>query len=177
MIQLCVAVLCLAAPFAAAQSWPAKPIRIIVPHQVGGQADPAARMVNQYLTPVLGQTFIVDNRPGAAGMIGAEACAKAAADGYTLCVTNTNVIIVNPLVYPKLPYDPPRDYAPVIQFGYLDSAVVVNASLPVNSMQELIALARAKPDSINWASFGEGSPGHLYAAWYRSNGVPFFYVP
>lgn len=130
-----------------AQSYPAKAVRIIVPHPPGSVVDIPVRGAAQAWSQALGQPFVVDNRTGAEGIIGAEACAKGAPDGYTLCGTDSLVISLNPVTRSKLPYDPRRDFTPVVQLGFLASSVVVSPSMPVKSMEELMALARAKPVS------------------------------
>jgi tripartite-type tricarboxylate transporter receptor subunit TctC len=107
-----------------------------------------------------------------------EACAKAAPDGYTLCGVHNTPISINPFVYAKLPYDPPRDFAPVIQIGVVNTALAINASMPVNSLRQLIDYAKSKPGALNWASWGSGSPSHLYLSWLQSEaGVSFTHVP
>jgi len=161
-----------------AQVYPSKPVKIIVPGAVGTPPDATARAFSPGLSRALGQPMIVENRLGANGIIGMEACAKSAPDGYTLCMPQGAAISVNPFVYAKLPYDPPRDLAPVIQAGVINAAIVVSATLPVNSMRELIELARSKPGALNWASWGKGSFSHLYWAWMQSStGTSFTHVP
>jgi tripartite-type tricarboxylate transporter receptor subunit TctC len=160
-----------------AQSWPAKPIRIIVPFQVVGASGTPARGLAEFLPQVLGQPIVVENRPGSNGVIGMELCAKSAPDGYTFCVTNASTISSNPFIYAKLPYDPPRDFTPIVQIGRISSGFVVHPSLQVSSIKELFDLARAKPGSIAWASSGFGSSGHLYFEYFKSIGVPFYHVP
>jgi tripartite-type tricarboxylate transporter receptor subunit TctC len=161
-----------------AQGYPSRPIRIIVPGAVGTPPDVTARAFSPSLGRTLGQPMIVENRLGANGIIGMETCARAAPDGYTLCMPQGAAISINPYVYPKLPYDPPRDLAPVIQVGVINAAIVVSAALPVSSMRELIELAKSKPGALNWASWGKGSFSHLYWAWVQSTtGTSFTHVP
>jgi tripartite-type tricarboxylate transporter receptor subunit TctC len=154
-----VAALVIGAP-AFAQAYPNKPIRIIVPYTPGGPTDIAARVVGQKLGENLGQPVIVENKPGAGGNIGAELVAKAPADGYTLLLVTTGHTI-NPSLYPKLGYDLKKDLVPVSQLTSGPMVVAVNPGLGVNSIQELIALAKAKPGTIYFASAGNGSSTHL----------------
>jgi tripartite-type tricarboxylate transporter receptor subunit TctC len=161
-----------------AQNYPTKPVRIIEPHQAGSVIDNVTRGVAQALTQGLGQPFVIENRFGAEGMIGAEACAKAAPDGYSLCVTDSLVVSLNPVIRTKLTYDPPREFAPVVHIGFLSSAVVAHPSLPVNSMVELIALAKSKPGAITWGSWGLTSLSTIYIEWLKNaKGISFYNVP
>ena len=148
-----------AAPFAQAQQWPQKPIRIIVPFAPGGGADYMGRIVSQILAAPLGQSIVVDNRPGAAGIIGVEMALKAPADGHTLLVVSTSYG-VNPALY-KLSYDPVKDIQPIAELSRGPYIVSVHPSLPVKNVKELVALARAKPGSLNYASSGLGGNVHL----------------
>jgi len=161
-----------------AQSYPVKAVRIIVPHPPGSVVDIPVRGSAQAWSQALGQPFVVDNRAGAEGIIGAEACAKGAPDGYTLCGTDSLVISLNPVTRSKLPYDPRRDFTPVVQLGFLTSSVVVSPSMPVKSMEELMALARAKPGEVSWGSWGVISLSNIYIEWLRqSKGITFLNVP
>ena len=170
------AALVLAYP-AQAQNYPTRPVRMIVPFSPGGAADVPGRMLMQKLTEALGQQVVVDNRPGAGGTIGADLAAKAAGDGYTLLmISNTHVISAS--LYKKLPYDSLNDFAPVLQFGDAPNVLVVHPSLPVKSVRELVALAKAKPGSIDFASSGNGSSQHLFAALFTSlAGVKMTHIP
>jgi len=170
------AALVLAYP-AQAQNYPTRPVRMIVPFSPGGAADVPGRMLMQKLTEALGQQVVVDNRPGAGGTIGADLAAKAAADGYTLLmISNTHVISAS--LYKKLPYDSLKDFAPVLQFGDAPNVLVVHPELPVKSVSELVALAKAKPGSIDFASSGNGSSQHLFAALFTSlAGVKMTHIP
>lgn len=176
----CIAALALAMALpslAQAQNYPNRPIRMVLPFSPGGAADTPGRMLMHKLSQVLGQQVFVDNRPGAGGTIGAEAVAKAAPDGYTLMtISNTHVISAN--LYKKLSYDAVADFTPVLQFGDAPNVLVVHPSLPVKSVQELIALAKAKPGSINYVSSGNGSSQHLFAALFTSlAGINMFHIP
>lgn len=148
-----------AASASAQQSYPIKPIRFITPYAPGGSTTVMARLVGQKLTERWGQPVIVENRPGGNTIIGTEAAAKAAPDGYTiLLVASTHVILAN---LTATPYDPIKDFAPVATLGVSPQALVLNASVPANTVQELIALAKSKPGQLNFASSGAGGPTHL----------------
>lgn len=165
-------------PGANAQSYPIKPVRIIEPHPAGSVIDTPTRGVAQSLSQALGQPFVVENRVGAEGMIGAEACARAAPDGYSLCATDSLVILVNPVVRAKLPYDPQRDFTPVVLFGFLTSVVVVHPSVPAKTMADLLNHAKSKPGTVTWGSWGLTSLAHLYIEWLKNaKGIAFLNVP
>ena len=136
------------------------------------------RGIAQSLAQILGKPFVVENRVGADGIIGAEACAKAAADGYTLCSTTSSVITLNPIVRFQLPYDPPGDFAPVAYYGASNSVVLIHPSLKVNSVKELVELAKAKPESITWGSMASTGTGSVISAWFKNSlGAPFIQIP
>lgn len=145
---------------AAAQNWPARPVRMIVPYSPGGGIDTVARTLAQKLTEQLGATFVVENRPGAAGVLGAEIVAKAAPDGYTLLASSTEFAI-NPAVRPKLPYDPFKDFAHVSQLASVQFILAGHPSVPVKTVRELVALAKARPGQITFGSSGTGGGPHL----------------
>lgn len=145
---------------AAAQAFPSKPIKIVVPYTPGGPTDIPARLVGQKLAELLGQPVIIENKPGAGGNIGADAVAKASADGYTLLLVTTGHAI-NPALYPKLTYDLTMDLVAVSQLTSSPMVVVVNTSLGANSIKDLIGLAKAKPGTLNFASAGNGASTHL----------------
>lgn len=162
----------------AQQPYPSRPINIIVPFPPGGVVDNAARFVAQSLSPSWGQSIVVENRAGANGNIGVEACTKAEADGYTVCFPAGVIISLNPFAYAKLPFNPQRDLQPVVHVGVLDTSVGVNIGTPVNSVKELVEMARAKPGALNWGSLGVGSSSHLYMEWLQAKtGVKFTHVP
>jgi tripartite-type tricarboxylate transporter receptor subunit TctC len=146
--------------FAAAQSYPGKPVRMLVPFPPGGGTDYTARLISQKLTEIWGQQVIVDNRPGASTTIASEIVAKAPADGYTLIMGSTNHTI-NPSLYPRIPYDTIKDFAPVTVAVTASYVLVVHPSLPAKTVKELIALARARPAEINYASSGSSGPQHI----------------
>jgi tripartite-type tricarboxylate transporter receptor subunit TctC len=143
-----------------AQQYPAKPIRIIVPFPPGGGNDIVARTINIKLPALLGQNLIIDNRPGAGGNLGAELAAKAPADGYNIFIAN-NSLTTNLSLYAKLPYDPFRDFAPIIMGATSPNMIVVHPALPARNVKELIALAKAKPGEMTFATPGPGTPTHL----------------
>jgi tripartite-type tricarboxylate transporter receptor subunit TctC len=160
-----------------AQGYPVKPIRIVVPAPPGGGTDILSRTLAQKLGERLGQQVIVDNRPGASGMIGTDVVAKAAPDGYTLLMAYTSHVI-NPGLQPKIPYDTLNDFAPVSMVGVIPSVLVLHPSVPVRSVKELIALAKAKPGALNYASAGSGSATHLSGVLFGSMaGVNIVHVP
>jgi tripartite-type tricarboxylate transporter receptor subunit TctC len=158
--------ICLLASFCvssnvSAQSYPVRPIRLIVADAVGGAPDQLARLLAQKLTDGLGQQVIVDNRPGAAGVLGADIAANAPNDGYTLLLTTTSIYAILPNLKKHLPYDPARDFVPISRLATASNVLVVNASLAAKSVAELVQLAKRKPGAINYASAGVGSPAHL----------------
>lgn len=163
---------------AAAQSYPAKPVRIINPFSPGGSLDLVARILAKSMSGDLGQQVIVENRPGAGGTIGVEAVAKSPPDGYTLLVIQSSITI-NPSLQPKIPYDPVRDLEPISKMASYMFFLVAHPSLPVRSVKQLIALAKANPGQVNYASVGMGSGTHLaaelfdYQAGVRMTHIPY----
>ena len=150
------------APVAAqAQSYPARPVRLIVADAAGGAPDQLARLLAQALSEQLGQQMIVDNRPGAAGALGADIAAKAPPDGYNLLLTTTTIYAILPSLKKSLPYDPVKDFVPISRIATSSNVLVVNVSLPAHSVAELVQLAKSKPGALNYASAGLGSPAHL----------------
>ena len=152
---------------AAAQVFPAKPLRLIVPFPPGGGNDILARAVGQRLAQIIGQQIIVDNRGGAGGLIGAELAAKAAPDGYTIFLASIGNLAFSPALHAKLPYDPVRDFAPVTLLATSAFILVVNPSVAAKSVKELVALAKAKPGTLNYASAGQGSSLHMTAEIFK----------
>src|ERR1051325_3710707 len=146
---------------AAAQAYPAKPIRLMVPFPPGGSTDIVARIVAQKLSSQLGQPIVIENRGGAGGTLGAAAVAKAAPDGYSLLVGSTSTHVVAPSVYAKLDYDPIRDFAPISLMAVSPYLLAVNPSVPAKTLKELVELMKAKPGQLNYASAGIGSTTHL----------------
>ena len=162
---------------ARAQSYPTRPVRIIVGLAAGGSTDIVARLIGQWLSERLGQSFVVENRPGAGGNIGAEAVAKAAPDGYTLLAVSPGVAI-NTALYPKLNFDFLRDIAPVAGILQVSNILVATTSLPVRTGPELIAYAKANPDKISYGSAGVGSSNHLSGELFKMmTGVKIVHVP
>ena len=151
-----------------AQSYPSKPIRLVLPYPPGGGTDVIARPLAQKLTEQLGQQVIVDNRGGAGGNIGMEFVAKSPADGYTLLFALTAQYAVNLSLYPKLPYDPVRDYAPISLLANAPYLLVVHPTLPAKSVAELVALVKARPGQLSYSSSGNGSGAHLAGEMLRS---------
>ncbi len=145
----------------AGQAWPAKPIRFVVPYAAGGPLDIMARAIGQKLSESMGQPVVVDNKPGAGGNIGADIVAKSAPDGYTIVMGAVATHAINPTLYPAIAYDPVRDFTPVAMVAVVPNVLVVHPALPVKSVQELIALARARPSYLNFGSGSTGSTGHL----------------
>lgn len=163
---------------AAAQPYPSRPVRIILPQAAGGAVDVAARPIAQKLTETWGQQVIVDNRPGANGIIGIEAVAKSKPDGYTLGAAFTSSLTINPHVYRSLPYDTFRDFVPVTQVVTNTITLVVNPYLPVRTAKELVALGRSRPGDLIYASAGVGNMTHLAAELMRiETGLNMVHVP
>ena len=161
---------CLMPAAAAAQgtSYPTKPVTIIVPAAPGGVTDALGRMLAQRFIDAWGQQTIVENKPGANNQIAAEYVTKAAPDGYTLLITPEVTFVVNPSLYAKLPYDPVKGFTPITGLVTINQALIVNPALPVESVKELIALARQKPGELNYGTFGAGSSGHLNMELFQS---------
>ncbi len=163
---------------AGAQTYPAKPIRLIVGSSPGGPIDFSARLAAQILTAALGQSVVVDNRTGASGTIGTDYVAKAAPDGYTLLMGSAATLCITPNLYPNIPYNTLRDFAPVSTVAAVSYVLVVHPSLPVKSVQEFIALAKARPGQLRFGSAGSGSVTHLAVELFKSMaGVELVHVP
>ena len=162
---------------AAAQTWPSKPVRMVAPFAPGGPVDLTARILGQKLGETFGQQFVVDNRTGASGMIGAEQVAKSAPDGHTLLVSASIHVIV-PSLYSKMNYDAIRDFAPVSVVSTSPLVLVVTPSLPVKNVKEFVALARSRPDELSFGSSGSGSSTHLTAELLKSvTGTRMRHIP
>lgn len=158
--------------------FPNRPLRLVVPFPPGGSTDTLARLIAQRLGDSLGQPVVIDNKPGAGGNIGMDAGAKAAPDGYTLFLSSTSTIAVNPTLYAKLPFDPEKDVAPVILLSYVPNILVVNSSFPAANVAELIAVLKANPGKYNFASPGSGNSSHLAAELFKSAaGVSMTHIP
>ena len=172
------AMLGLSGGLAWSQSYPARPVRIIVPFPAGGGADIFARLIGRKLGENLGQSFVVDNRAGASGIIGCEAVARSAPDGYTLLMGTTGTHTTNPAVFSKLPYDSIKDFAPVSLVAESPFVLLVHPSLPVKNVKELIQLAKSRPGELNYASSGLGSSSHLGFELFNSMaGIKAMHVP
>jgi tripartite-type tricarboxylate transporter receptor subunit TctC len=168
----------LLATTAAAQEYPSRPVRFIVPFAAGGGGDLIVREVAQRLTARLGQSVVVDNRTGAAGSLGTELAARAPADGHTILMANIAPMAINTAVYKKLAYDPVKDFAPITLLASFPNVLVVHPAVPARSLSELIALARAQPGQLACATSGAGSTTHLSAEFFRAKAkIDFIHVP
>ncbi|HWI14284.1 MAG TPA: tripartite tricarboxylate transporter substrate binding protein, partial [Burkholderiales bacterium] len=176
-VFLAVAAFALAMP-AAAQSYPTKPVRIIVPFAPGGGTDLIGRLLAQKLTVALGQQFVVDNRGGAGGRIGTEMVAKAAPDGYTLLLAGSSVMVTAPALYSRLPFDMPKSFAPIALLATTAYALVVHPSVPARSVRELVTLAKSRRGGLTYASSGSGGAAHLAGELLASvTRAPLIHVP
>ena len=177
-VVLATAAAACAAAVCNAQTYPVKPVRIIVPFPPGGGADLTARAISPRLTAALGQSVIVDNRPGADGQIGATQVAKGPADGYTLLVGTTGPMVISPALESKMPYDTLRDFAPITQLITQPIALVIHPSLPVSTVSQFVTFAKARPGQLNYGSAGSGNGTHLAAEIFASlTGVKMLHVP
>lgn len=176
---LAFAFLSICAPFSGAQTYPARTVRVVIPYPPGGGAEAAARLLTIHLTQQLGQSFVIDPKPGGNTLIGTEAVAKAPADGYTLLFTGGSTMSVQPFVFAgKLPYDPFNDFAPVSMVSRFPFFVVVPASLGAKSLAEFVAIAKAKPGQVAYASNGTGALAHLGTEMLsRGTGIEMLHVP
>src|SRR3984893_8678118 len=164
--------------FAAAQNYPAKPIKLVVPFAPGGPADVIGRIIGQQLNIILGQSLVIENRGGAGGTIGARFAAMAEPDGYTLMFANTSTLSINPAVYRHLDYDPAKAFAPVAQIGTTSNILVVNPALPVKSIPELIAYGKANPGKLAYSTPGVGTPPHMIGELIKlGTGLDITHVP
>ena len=176
MILCAIALLAIALQ-AHAQSYPTRPIRIVVPFGPGGFTDVAARILQKELAPAIGQPIVIENKPGAGSTIGTTDVARSAPDGYSLVMISTTHVI-SPHLYKQMPYDPIKDFTPVMKLAEGPYVLVVHPSLPVKNVADLIALAKAKPNSIDYASSGNGSAQHLVGALFVTMaGAPLSHVP
>ncbi|MGZ5094944.1 MAG: Bug family tripartite tricarboxylate transporter substrate binding protein [Burkholderiales bacterium] len=162
-----VAALTLCTTQALAQTYPAKPVRMVVPFPAGGTPDILGRILAQKLTATVGQPVLIDNRGGAAGNIGVESVARSAPDGYTLVIGNSGTFAVNPSLYAKLPFNPTKDFTPVTPIAMVPNLLVVHPSLPVKSVKELVAIAKARPGEINYGSAGVGSVPYMAVEYFK----------
>ncbi|MFM9969579.1 MAG: Bug family tripartite tricarboxylate transporter substrate binding protein [Burkholderiales bacterium] len=161
-----------------AASYPLKPVRVVAPYAPGGQSDTIMRAIAQKLSERWGQPVVVENRAGANGLIGAEHIARSAPDGYSLLVAEGSLVTVHPSLYEKLPYDPLKDFAPITRLTSYKTVLVVHPTIPARNLAEFVALAKAKPGSLNFGSFGIGSGGHLNMEALKLHlGVDIVHVP
>ncbi|MEO6293173.1 MAG: tripartite tricarboxylate transporter substrate binding protein [Burkholderiaceae bacterium] len=168
----------LASPHVHAQGYPDRPLRLITPYAAGGSADALARGVAEQMRKALGQPVVVDNKPGANTAVGAQLTAAAAPDGYTLLICTGSTVVTNPLLYPKLSYNPERDLAPVARIAVSPLVVSVNRALPVQTFADLIRLAKAQPGKLNYASTGTGSVLHLASLFLEAQaGLDMTHIP
>ena len=168
----------LATALAPAQTFPVRPIRLICPQAAGGPADIFSRLVADQLSQTIGQPVVVENKTGAATMIGAEQVARAPADGYTLLMASVTTLAINPSLFPKIAYDPQKDFAPITVVTSVPMFLMVNIDLPVKSVQELIALAKTRPGKLNYPSPGAGTSPHLTTALFATLvGIDVVHVP
>jgi tripartite-type tricarboxylate transporter receptor subunit TctC len=176
-LNLAFALICFSSA-ALANDYPSKPIRLIVPAAPGGGADFLARIVGTKLSESMGQSVVIDNRAGASGTIAADATAKAAGDGHTVLMGQSTSIVIAPQLYQKLGYDTLRDLKPVTLVAEVPNVMVVHPSVPANTVKELIALAKAKPEFLNFGSSGNGAPSHLAGEMFKTaTGVRLTHVP
>ncbi len=164
---------CVAAPYASAQAWPSKPIRIVVNFPPGGAADVIARAVAPGLGEALGQQVVIENRPGAGGNIGADVVAKSPADGYTLLMSSGGTVSINPHIYQKMSYDPVKDLQPVAAAARVLVFLVVRPELPIRSVGEFVSYARTNPGKLSFGSPGNGSSPHLAAEMFKRDTKTF----
>lgn len=165
-------------PAATAADWPTRPVRLIVPFTPGGSTDILGREIAQKLQQALGQPFVVENRPGAGGSIGATAVANSAPDGYTLLMGHIGTLAINPSLYPKLSYDPLTSFSPVALVARVPNVLVVNPAVPAKSVQELVALAKARPGALRYASGGNGSAAHIAMEYFKlRTGTDIGHIP
>ncbi|HEX4763702.1 MAG TPA: tripartite tricarboxylate transporter substrate binding protein [Usitatibacter sp.] len=172
------AVLAAAPTLAAAQAWPAKPIKFVVPYPPGGTSDILARAVGQKLQEKWGQPVVVENKPGATGNIGADYVAKSPPDGYTMLLADIGSLAIAPSVVHGLPFEPVKDFTPIVMVAYSPHLLVVHPSVPAKDAKELIALAKAKPDSLNFAVSGLGGANHLAGIEFEQRAkIKWSYIP
>ncbi len=178
MKRIAAVFLALAATGALAQTYPAKPIRIVVPYAAGGTSDILARQIGPKLTDAWGQPVIVENKPGANGNVGADFVAKSPPDGYTLLLTDLGGLVISASVYPKLPFNPSKDFTPVVMVSYSPHVLAVNPAVQVKDVKELIAMAKAYPGKLNFAISGIGGAPQLAGIEFaQRTGVDWTYIP
>jgi len=178
MRTLVAALLAVFAGAAGAQTYPNKPIRIVVPYAAGGTSDILARQIGPNLTDAWGQPVVVENKPGANGNVGADFVAKSAPDGYTLLLTDLGGLVISASVYPKLPFNPAKDFSPVVMVSYSPHVLAVNPDVQVKDVKELVAMAKAHPGKLNFAISGIGGAPHLAGIEFAQRlGLDWTYIP
>jgi tripartite-type tricarboxylate transporter receptor subunit TctC len=166
------------APLAGAQAFPAKPVKLVIPFPPGGSLDNVGRLLAQKLTEAWGQQVVVENRPGAGGNVGADAVAKSPPDGYTVVMGALSTHAVNPSLYPKMPYDAAKDFAPISNVAITPNVLIVNAESPVKSVRDLVAYAKSHPGKTNFGSGSNGSAGHLAGELFKvETGTDVMHIP
>jgi tripartite-type tricarboxylate transporter receptor subunit TctC len=176
--RILILLLCAFAVPAFAQPYPAKPVRVIVPYPPGGGNDTLGRLFAAKLSERMGQSFVVENRPGAGTMIGTEAAAKSTPDGYTILLSSIATHALSPNLYARVPYDPIKDFAPITLLGIAPTVMVVNKDLPARTLGELVSLAKAQPGNFTYASGGNGTPPHINGEVFKAlAGVDLLHVP
>ena len=177
LLETIVIALCTIAA-AQAQSWPSKPVRLVVAYPPGGGIDVLGRQLAEKLTPVWGQPVVVENKPGANTILATDAVAKSPADGHTILLTTDATFSINPHLYARLPFDPQHDFVPVTMLVLLQQLLVANPTLPANTLADLVRLAKEKPGAINYASYGSGSQPHLSGEMLKYKaGIDLTHVP
>ena len=165
-------------PAAVAQAYPAKPVRVIVPSAAGGAPDYLIRALTHEISSQMGQPFVIDNRPGASGMIGVEMIARAVPDGYTIGYSNAPILAIMPSLLPNLPYNLEKDLQPIVRYNFSQNILAVRPTLPIKSVAELIAYAKRNPDKLSYASPGNGTTVHLSAELFKQmTGTQMVHVP
>ena len=178
MKRIAVLTLALFAAGAFAQSYPTKPIRIVVPYAAGGTSDILARQIGPELNKAWGQAVVVENKPGANGNVGADFVAKSAPDGYTLLLTDLGGLVISASVYPKLPFNPSKDFSPVVMVSYSPHVLAVHPEVKVKDVKELVAMAKAHPGKLNFAMSGIGGAPHLAGIEFAQRmGIDWTYIP
>ena len=179
LLRITLATACmLAASAATAQTYPSKPIKIVVPFAPGGTSDILARALGPHITTAWGQPVLVENRTGANGNVGADYVAKSAPDGYTMLLSDVGALAINPSVYANMPYDPVKDFSPIVMVSYSPHVLAVHPSVPVSNVQELIAYAKANPGKMNFANSGTGGAPHLAGVDFAARtGIQWAYIP
>jgi tripartite-type tricarboxylate transporter receptor subunit TctC len=174
----CATLVVATAASAFAADYPSRPIRLVVPYAPGGGADGVARIIARRVSETIGQSIVIDNKGGAGSIVGTDIVAKAEPDGYTLLLGQSGPISINPAIYRSLPYDPVKDFAPIIMTTDYPYILVVNPELPAKTLQELVALAKSKPGAMNYGSTGVGAANHLVAELFNSKaGLKMTHIP